>query len=764
MPHGQFGIERPPGMMPLSETPTIPTASSIERTMFWLDQIAIQHDWVNRYSSEDIIWQSGFRWKRHNGEELEEFIPKDSGEYNLIGYPINSQGQFENFREIMKFTGDKTLRYYDMYGGNQATLTNSLFGYNSSGIMWQGNKWITYGAYTNYKLNHSGEASFVDYRDSSHTKYMGRHGKISAPDYKQYIAPTIGLNNNFLSFHGTRGGTCNIEAYLHDYNTISPTDFKCTEDDYGIILMPEAINQVVTCSGWTYTIAPSFSIGPVGSQWGVSSRHNIFPYVILSGYPNLQLWLSDFEFTSDLLPGGVGIFQQTLPSFVGTEYIETPAFVRTPTKPGFVRYLDYLGWTLDADGYVTSTTLLDRFNRVIDKYTREYFNVTVDWSEAFCGVIIPLSRKVIEPENPTSSGDTPHYLRSFTGLTPNDSLDLVSQRTVYGSTNTTLDTYNHYFYDSHSVTLDGSGTGFQETGILFPYIDGYQNNIHTATSSLIMQNISTFTPNNNLVKLIYGFIDYSGYYNTNEPLNLIRKDIDSENYTIIGDISNNTITFNDIDFGIRNFSIPSPSSPSGINTLKNCGVNFISTDFPSGTQQVSLHNFLKNIGSISSLVDIEPPGNIMYICLIHPDSAMSGVQNMTYPDMGIISQQVLFEHTLDSLIYYQYALYDNPFQYVCRTNVGQPTVTDSETLTFPSYSRSNYGFQEIPGTFTLDFGANISKFGRKSYYNYSIFNAANSSIIGEHSSYGAIDDGDLKIARNFGFAMLYANTNTYSAP
>lgn len=742
MAHGQFGIERPPGMMPLNQTPTIPTASSIERTMYWLDQVAIQHDWVNRYSSEDIIWASGFIWKRHNGEELEEFIPKDSGEYNLIGYPINSQGQFENFREIMKFAGDKTLRYYDMYGGNQTVIGGFV---NSSGIMWQGNKWITYGAYAGYKLNHSGEASFVDYTDSSHTKYMGRHGKISAPDYKQYIAPSLYVNNKIgKSFYGRRGGGGQANASLIDYNTIA-YDFKVTENDYGPVLFNELHSGLLSCSGWQFTLNPETI--PILAHVNATAYYSITPIIVFSGIPaNTDTYSPNIYHTP---PNGLTLSG----ALTNTPLFSQPANAYS-TGMGFSRPqsyigvqadgLDYVESRLDSSGYLRQITIVDRKDRVLLKNTVNNYQVNLDWQESFGGVVIPLSRKVIDPLDIRNSGDVPHYLRSFTGLTPNDSLDVVSYINRYGFSN--IINYNHsrYFASGYNEAINVSGGANNPYPQFFGFTD-----VHTTLSGLAVYPYEIFTCLASSVDVVYGYVDYSGYYDSNECLSLIGQAVDDGNYTLLGTIDNNNRTAGDSDFlsGFPGLLSPATSvGASGITVSTHCG--YYGPDIPRSSIPgfITTQNYTFKIGDLQDLMDLEPEGNVMFICVLNPPS---NFENATYPTLYKYSEQLKITQSGD-FIFNDYVVY-TPTTAQFYMNAGW-------NLHF-SHSTYHWGARINGGI--PSFGGHVAKYGEYSNYYYNLVMPGVSSILSEDTSYGAIKSGN-KVAHDIGFANLYANTNTYN--
>lgn len=104
---GRFGAVPPSYSHSLADQ--IPLVSGIESTMAWLDALAIRHEWTTDYAADPLIGAGGFNWYRNTGgyEETELFTPKTTSPFNLEGYPHNSSGFWEHFKNVEEFVGKR---------------------------------------------------------------------------------------------------------------------------------------------------------------------------------------------------------------------------------------------------------------------------------------------------------------------------------------------------------------------------------------------------------------------------------------------------------------------------------------------------------------------------------------------------------------------------------------------------------------------------------------------------------------------------------
>ena len=88
-----------------SEFDEAATPKYIERCMFMLDQMCIQHGWDDDATLIDP--GIGFRWYRHNGLEIEEFRPVNVEPFELLTYPWNNEDIWKRIREVVEYIGAK---------------------------------------------------------------------------------------------------------------------------------------------------------------------------------------------------------------------------------------------------------------------------------------------------------------------------------------------------------------------------------------------------------------------------------------------------------------------------------------------------------------------------------------------------------------------------------------------------------------------------------------------------------------------------------
>lgn len=413
MPNGNNHIEQPQFSIPHSSyTVSLPYASEIERTMSWLDKIAQQHYWTTEYSSDPLITPSGFNWKRHNGVSLEPFIPLDSGNYRLTGYPINSEDFWERCRTILQFVGDKTLRYYDLYGGNTSSLTSNRI--TSSGYRWKtygDDQWKTYGDYTispysqNLTLGDSTENSYVDYHDSSKTKYMLRHGKLSANDYKQYTPTTLDQPLQFFGPYSMvrRGGYNRLD---HLYDGINSFTYIGDGPPYGIY---SSNNSLYDNSDWTEV------------------------KMLTSGQLN---WVCD----------------------------------NTPSKDNGTRCSSYYNTFIRTQLMSFAYYAIPGFNFAISGRQVELHELGAAFEESFSFLLLPLSRKCYSSGTYDSQhyNDDSHYLSSFTGFSIDDNLEhsyKIINLALSGIVGVGLDSSGYYVPLADCVPLEPN------TKLIYGYID-----------------------------------------------------------------------------------------------------------------------------------------------------------------------------------------------------------------------------------------------------------------------------------------------------
>lgn len=362
MPNGNsFLISNSPTQFAIphsSNIVSLPYASEIEKTMYWLDRVAVQNQWTTNYSSNELINSSGFNWKRYNGINLEVFTPNSGESFELTGYPIHSKEFWEYYRRIIQFVGDKTLRYYDLYGGQVSGLQFNR--YSESGYKWKvdsDGQWKTYGNYIGspynsiFRLDNLNENSFVDYHDSSKINYMGRHGNFAQNDYRQYTPTTTQTN-----------------------------------------FMVQGPFRMARRSGYEiYTYYPSGGVNTL-----VSGQYTSFNSEFNNGtWQHIKALVSgNLEWNLD----DNGLITKTVSYYHGTHNNS------------------FTNWTTFTDlfGHVT----------IVSGHTEQH-QINCAFEEDFWFSLIPLSRKFYA----TGSGDihhysdTSHYLSSFTGFSPNDSLD-----------------------------------------------------------------------------------------------------------------------------------------------------------------------------------------------------------------------------------------------------------------------------------------------------------------------------------------------------
>lgn len=735
---GKYGVPRPNNLN-LSEN-ELPIASSVERTMYWLDRVAEQHGWTT-FLTDPVIDSNGFIWYRHNGLELERFTPQESGTYNLVGYPISSQETWEQFREILKFAGYHTLQLFDLYGGRTVSLDGAIIA--ESGLNWKEaiSNWITYGKNTGYLLNKPDETSFVNFQDCSHTKYMGRHGRITGADYSQYILPQLGDNRDFgFPFYASRGGYCNSGVSLKNYNSIG-YDFKVTENDYGATIYADVLNLATQCQSWTITreTGPESTLGgagfPVGCKYGATSAFRIVPTVSLSGMP----------------PNGSNAF--TPPSSVDNniagmefwwsrpEINETDSFVyaQITENPGIsAGALDYITWQLTESGTISSTNIVDRKDRVRFKETNESFGVSASYWQGIAGIVIPLSLSSIAQsyyDVPAIYSrmyidwlkDTNHYIRSFTGFVPSDTLDIITTEILYGLTNQTNTIYSGIKYDSSSLASNYNN-------IL--NIPTWSGTLVTA-SSIITPIVRTYEPITDDIELVYGFIDFSGSMFTDDCYNLVLDKIENNDYTTLYNFNSTNIGGDNIWPSINGVPIAGPGS-HGCGTGNGDNETFLPRSSPAET---------KYIGSLQSLVNMTPSGNMMFLCLINPHDPIAGLTSLPYPTLSTTHKQRRISHsgTFDLT---DYLLYNFPPRYAFKDNLN---------FSYDSYHYSALGLPSIPGGNSYP---DVIKWGTHIKYSSRLFSVGYSGIPAQDTSYGAKKSGE-KEYTNLHFANLYHDNHKW---
>lgn len=551
---GRYGIPFPSGLKYAPQT-VCPTASSVERTMFWLDRLAEQHGWTSHYSSNPLISSNGFVWKRPNGNGLETFVPIDqpglSGTYGMQGRPIGCKDFYQNYREIINFVQYHNAIRGEVYGGQ----TLSLAGGSVSGFMWKG-QWNPQGNYTNdfpsypIKLDNPSYDSFVDFRDSSHTKYTGRHGKLSSVEYNQYLAPVTERQYALgYSFSAYRGGSATRNTKLNNYNTVA-YDFETTDNDYNSTIFNDAKNQTLECVDWQIKFPVNDTIytqplnGYVASYAKAKSTMRIITVVLGSGFPfamrgdeygilgagryhNSGLGLSDMASFGSTLISGVnvpdiiissgrydGLWLFTVPSQASFNYLNIPETVHTENLNLNV-YGDYdyggvnlFSYRLDEAGHVTSTRIYDVKELHPYHTTHELYSLSVEGGEQICGLLIPNSRTAYPKYSQHySASDINHYLRSLTGYVPSDSLDVTSQAIRYSYSN---EIDNAAFYN-RVLTISQANSGdysmdrwYYGVNYGLAYSGIFKNDCTRFPGSSFPEH---FYDTNTGFDLIYGYID-----------------------------------------------------------------------------------------------------------------------------------------------------------------------------------------------------------------------------------------------------------------
>lgn len=591
---GRYGI-------PFSATvnQNYPTASSIESTMFWLDRVAEQHGWTSHYSSDPLIRADGFNWKRYNGSELEDFTPISGEPWNLKGYPIHSKDFWEHNREIIKFVGEKTLRHYDLTSGHNNSgqgllwaggLAQGAYRPEISGAKWGNsqsiydNTWRGYGKYQNsWITNKSGELSFVPYQDFGNTEYMDRVGQIHLEDYKQYIP--LPLKNNNISFFG---------PFAVSRVFSSSVFVPFSKYFYGIDTRIALSNSTVGLYGndsWIYTSGELFNEYSISLDMFVQGYYG--SYHVPSGkWITLNKYFSDEdvrEFITEcnnelqtlqpVILDSINnlTYSDSIISNYDIQYSENTTAAFPGTLPGGESYwvtFPESPFPLSGLVYPSSTS---RAIRVFEHYT---LNCNTGYSYPI--TFLPLSRNLFSPSS-VNYPDYSHYIKSFTGLNETDTLPISCLF---------LNTMNlgNYFDPNYSIyqVYDSGFVGHACFDTHVVRVSG--SNIRTG-------------------KLVAGFMNYdintSGYLFM-PPTGLFNSQISCIGTEFIIREIDKKIHEDDYDYELSDFLI---------NSNRNSG----------------------DMGTISNLVDLDPPGNIFYMAYIHsgflkPGIHGSGYDSITFED------------------------------------------------------------------------------------------------------------------------------------
>jgi hypothetical protein len=613
----QFGGYNPGSVITFSSNSPVP-ASNIEKTMFWLDRIAEQHDWVNKYSTDPLIMTSGFVWKRHNGLELEDFVPNSGHPYELLGYPTSVTSFWEHFRNIIKFVGKRTLRKYDSYGGYiSGAISNGL---DNSGWRWGpiDTQWSTYG-YFNGTNDTSAllTSGIVDLNEASHTRYMGLGGKLDSSDYSQYINVAQQSQRSSLDYFeltaekeaSAFNGCSDFFAPLYDfpsgYAYFSPYVYHYIS---GVLDKTPSPTELICGYGGVYN-----------SGYAKWRRHLLPGAPLTSGYK-----LHDYQITTNNQAYAQSDFSEICDNIINQLGVDTES------------------WTFSSDSRICEMSFHKDNRMVISEknvqflydqdvtiggglgYMNEFFKIKTSLNISIPITFLYMSREVQSP----ISGDIDfidynHYLREFTGFTPNDSLDIRSLVNQYESTYSSgifrpISYSDEPLYETDYTVLQSS---------LYPDIidavwavSGHEEHYLDITS-------------NGPVNLVYGYVNYN-------PFDRLGPSSGTPFYPQTGDSTyyRNYLgqkAINSIYAG-NYTSIGSLSITSG--TVSNIlSYNGGLIDAFAFTEKCFKDNQAENyqtmIGTIQNIVDLTPSGNMMFFALLPGDIHVSSLikNNDTIP-------------------------------------------------------------------------------------------------------------------------------------